>query len=88
MDGQNAIWNGGLASNQTFFGASFAEVASAAITLGGWHEDRVWAANSTNSWYLRGGNSNIAIESGILTSGYMNGGVRQDFTHRAILSGY
>jgi hypothetical protein len=91
VNSESAIYNGGLANNNKFFGSATAEVVSRAVTYGGWNTNRTYSVRSSYPWQFRGGSAESA-RTGLFTFRHAQGGENNDgnltTSHRTILSGY
>jgi hypothetical protein len=91
VDGQNAIYNGGLSGKSLFFGSNNAEVIAIAAgnNTSSWNGDHALSLSSTTSWSSGGGRVALGVtDSGIFALAGQNGDIIAVISHRTILSGY
>jgi hypothetical protein len=93
VNNYNAISNGGLEGNASFFGSATAEILSSnrvvvASIAGGWHGDRSESVQSSLPWAGRGLRSFNTDQTGLFAFTRNTGEATEYVSHRTILSGY
>jgi hypothetical protein len=88
VDGNYAIYIGGLANKGLFFGGSTTETVSASSGNGSWNEDGAYSTFGTHPLAVRGGSSHVGTGSGVFRFANSPGDENNAFSHRTILSGY
>ncbi|MCL2002318.1 hypothetical protein FWG76_02845 [Candidatus Saccharibacteria bacterium] len=88
MDSVDAIWNGGLANNKSFFGGALAEVTARNDGNGAWHDGLAHSVSEAYSISRRGGQSANSATAGVFTYHWEAGNTNNPTSHRTILLGY
>jgi hypothetical protein len=89
VDSYTIIVYGSLANKTQFLGDNIAETISIAnVDTGAWNGDQTHSIDSVLPWFLLGSNAGRGSDAGAFTFSRGGGDVRNDFSHRTILSGY